>query len=66
MVLLRPISALRFLSLAVTILLLTLLFLSKASGLPGFLVGVAAGLSIGLQTIVWNKQLHWNEAPGDR
>jgi ABC-type lipoprotein release transport system permease subunit len=59
----KTISALRFLTLGMTILLVALLFLSKGSGLVEFLLGVATGLSIGVQTMVWNKQLQWHREP---
>jgi hypothetical protein len=61
MALLRPISALRLLTLAVTILLVTALFLSEGSFSVGFLLGAAVGLSIGVQAMVWNKQLQWHD-----
>ena len=58
---LTPISALRFLTLAITVLLVVALFLPRNSFAMGFLVGVAVGLSIGVQTMVWNKQLQWHD-----
>jgi len=63
MVLLRPVSALRFLTLAVTVLLVTALFLEKGPFWLGFILGMAAGLSIAVQAMVWNKQLQWLDEP---
>jgi hypothetical protein len=58
--LLKPIFALRLFTLAATILLIAVLFLfPKDSGAPGFLLRTAIGLSVGVQTMVWNRQLRW-------
>jgi hypothetical protein len=60
--LLKPISALRLLTAAVTSLLITMLFLlPKASFALGFLVGTALGLSVAVQTMVWSRQLRWRD-----
>jgi hypothetical protein len=59
--LLKPILALRFFTVAVTILLAVLFLLPKGSGATGFLVGIAIGLSVGVQTMVWNRQLRWHD-----
>ncbi|HKE27221.1 MAG TPA: hypothetical protein VKB88_32925 [Bryobacteraceae bacterium] len=64
---LKPIFGLRLLTVAVTILLIAMLFLlPKSSPALGFLVGAAIGLSVGVQTIVWSRQLRWrdNESRG--
>jgi len=61
MALLKPISALRLLTLAVTILLVAAFFLPKGSFSVAFLLGSATGLSIGVQVIVWNRQLQWHD-----
>jgi hypothetical protein len=59
---LKPIFGLRLLTVAVTILLIAMLFLlPKGSPVLGFLVGAALGLSIAVQTMVWNRQLRWRE-----
>ncbi len=58
---LQPISALRILTAAITVLLAAVLFLPKGSGVAGFLIGAGAGLSIGVQTIVWSRSLRWDD-----
>jgi hypothetical protein len=64
--LIKPITALRVLTLMVTILLIAvlLLLLPKNSFAPAFLLGAAIGLSVGVQTMVWSKQLQWRNEPG--
>jgi inner membrane protein involved in colicin E2 resistance len=61
--LLQPITALRVLTLTVTILLIAVLFLvlPKGSLAASFLLGAAIGLSIGVQTMVWNKKMDWQD-----
>ncbi|HUE05611.1 MAG TPA: hypothetical protein VMR62_39075 [Bryobacteraceae bacterium] len=59
--LLRPIAGLRILTVGVTLLLAAVLFLAKGSPLVDFLIGAALGLSIGVQTMVWNTQLEWHD-----
>jgi hypothetical protein len=63
--LLKPITGLRILTLSVTILLIAVLFvLPRGSAFPAFLVGAAIGLSIGAQTMIWNRQLQWHDEAG--
>ena len=61
MSLLRPTSALRLLTLAVTILLVAALFVPKGTFSVGFLLGAAIGVNICVQAMTWNRQLHWHD-----
>ncbi|MBZ5585291.1 MAG: hypothetical protein LAQ30_24425 [Acidobacteriia bacterium] len=61
--LLKPVVALRVLTLSSTILLVSAIFLPKASFAAGFVVGLALVFGIAVQKIVWNSSLHWSEKP---
>ncbi len=58
---LKPITALRFLTLLSTILFTVALFLPKDSSGVGFISGMGVGLGIGVQVMVWNRSLEWRD-----
>ena len=57
MQLIRPVTALRLLSLLVTLLLLAIAFLPRTHFATALLLGGALGLSIGVQAMAWDKRL---------
>ncbi len=57
-----PVHGLRLLTSAITLVLAGLLVATASLNIPAwidFFLGVATGLSIGVQVLVWNSQLQW-------
>ena len=57
MELMKPITAVRLLTLLVAALLAIALFVPKASSVASFLTGVALGMTIAVQVLVWQSDL---------
>ncbi len=57
----KPVNAVRFISTLITLVLVVVLFIVKASSVVGFLLGLATGLSVVLQCRVWSKHLTWTD-----
>jgi hypothetical protein len=59
--------ALKVLSFSVTVILLILMFTIEGSPIVNVCLGIATGLSLGLQVVLWSEKLVWLEDTiGDR